>query len=128
MAADLVCWNCGKSLQELSLPMRRLEECPACHVDLQVCRMCQSYDPATARRCRERDAEEVKEKERANFCDYFKPGQDAYRAGERQEAQAAKAQLDALFGLEAAGEDKPSEADRARAKLEELFGMKKPDE
>ena len=127
MAEDVLCWNCGNPIQGLSLPMRRLEECPACNVDLHVCRMCQFYDSAVAKRCREPDAEEVKEKERANFCDYFKPSGDAYGAQERRKAQAARAELDALFGLEA-GEAKPSDADAARAELDALFGTKKSEE
>src|SRR2546430_6917223 len=30
MAHDLVCWKCGAPLAELTLPLRRLEECPQC--------------------------------------------------------------------------------------------------
>ena len=36
MAHDLVCWKCGASLAALTLPLRRLEECPACHAELHV--------------------------------------------------------------------------------------------
>ena len=35
---------------------------------------------AVAKHCREPIAEEVKDKERANFCDYFKPRPGAYSA------------------------------------------------
>jgi ribosomal protein L40E len=127
MAEDLICWSCGAPLAGVSLPMRRLEECPACGVDLHVCRMCWSYDPAAAKRCREPDAEEVKEKERANFCDYFRPRPDAYRAQERAEADASRARLEALFGMrhdQAESDSGPSEADKAREALEDLFGLR----
>ena len=41
------------------------------------------YDPLVPEACTEDDALEVKEKARANFCDYFKPTGDAYTPGER---------------------------------------------
>ena len=126
MAEDLVCWSCGALLGGLTLPMRRLEECPACGVDLHVCRMCRSYDPGAAKRCREQDAEEVKEKERANFCDYYKPRPDAYGAREHAEAEASRAQLEDLFGMrhdQAESDSGPSQADKAREELEALFGL-----
>ena len=67
----LVCWKCGGSLQHLSLPLRRLEACRACGAELHVCRLCEFHDTAVAKGCREPVAEEVKDKTRANFCDYF---------------------------------------------------------
>src|SRR5437764_1378590 len=36
MAHDLVCWKCGAPLAELTLPLRRLEECPQCHAELHA--------------------------------------------------------------------------------------------
>ena len=38
--AELSCWKCGASLAELTLPLRRLEECRACGAELHVCRLC----------------------------------------------------------------------------------------
>ena len=61
-------YRCGASLADISLPFTRLEECPACENYLHVCRMCVYFDPAVPKQCREDDAEEVQEKERANFC------------------------------------------------------------
>jgi hypothetical protein len=124
----LVCWKCGSSLADLTLPLRRLEECRACHAELHVCKLCEWYDTAVAKHCREPIAEEVKDKERANFCDYFKPRDDAYSAKNTDAAAAAQAELDALFGGAAKKADappEPSAADKARAELEALFGRKK---
>jgi hypothetical protein len=80
-----------------------------------------------AKHCREPIAEEVKDKERANFCDYFKPREDAYSAKSTDAAAAAQAELEALFGgaKKADAPPEPSAADRARAELEALFGKKK---
>jgi hypothetical protein len=94
----LRCWKCGASLTALSLPLRRLEECLACHAELHVCLMCEFYDVSVAKSCRETVAEEVKDKQHANFCDYFRSSEGAYRPGDRSAADKAKAELDALFG------------------------------
>ena len=97
MADGLKCWRCGHSLAELSLPLSRRDECPACLIELHVCRMCTQFDPGVTRACREDDAEEVREKERANFCDYFKPSQSAFDSAIANAAEAARKQLDGLF-------------------------------
>ena len=121
----LVCWKCGASLADLSLPLRRLEECRQCHAELHVCKMCEWYSISVAKHCRETVAEEVKDKERANFCDYFKPRPDAYSVGNVDAATKAQAELDALFGGGKKEPAPPSAADKARAELEALFGKKK---
>jgi hypothetical protein len=59
--------------------------------------MCVSYDPHLTRRCREQDAEEVTDKERANFCGYFKAKTGAYRPDREARTQAARAKLGDLF-------------------------------
>jgi hypothetical protein len=94
----LKCWKCGVSLADYTLPLRRLEECRACHAELHVCRMCEFYDVSVAKHCRETIAEEVKDKIRANFCDYFQPSTSAYRAGDVSAADRARSELESLFG------------------------------
>jgi ribosome-binding protein aMBF1 (putative translation factor) len=98
MAHDLVCWKCGASLAELSLPLRRLEECPKCHAELHVCRMCIEYDTRVAKHCREPTAEEVNDKTHANFCDHFKPRAAAYTPPNTAEVAKAQTELEKLFG------------------------------
>ncbi|GFE81009.1 hypothetical protein GCM10011487_30090 [Steroidobacter agaridevorans] len=121
----LVCWKCGASLADLTLPLRRLEECRQCHAELHVCKLCEWYSLSVAKHCRETVAEEVKDKERANFCDYFKPREDAYSTKSTDAASKAQAELDALFGKKPDAPAEPSAADKARAELEALFGKKK---
>lgn len=98
MTHDLVCWKCGASLAALTLPLRRLEECPKCRAELHVCRMCVDYDVQVAKHCREPTAEEVRDKQSANFCDFFKPRSAAYIAPNTDEVARARAELDKLFG------------------------------
>jgi len=119
--SGLVCWKCGASLAALSLPLRRLEECKACGAELHVCRLCEFYDTTVAKSCREPVAEEVKDKTRANFCDYFKPRPGAFTP-RGDAAERARAELDSLFGGSSGGGADAAEA--ARAELEALFGRK----
>ncbi|MCS6946385.1 MAG: hypothetical protein NZM12_02075 [Steroidobacteraceae bacterium] len=97
MAHDLQCWKCGASLASLSLPLRRLDECPACRAELHVCRMCVDFDPSKAKQCREPTAEEVNDKTRANFCDFFQPRPGAYQPPNRDAEAKARAALEELF-------------------------------
>src|SRR6266436_6702672 len=80
MPHSLVCWRCGASLAALSLPLRRLDVCKACNAELHVCKMCVEYDTSYAKHCKEPTAEEVRKKDEANFCDFFKPKAGAYVA------------------------------------------------
>jgi hypothetical protein len=98
VAHDLVCWKCGASLAQLSLPLMRRDECPGCRAELHVCRMCRDYDTGVAKQCREPTAEEVSDKTRANFCGHFAPRAGAYVAGDTAAAARARAALDRLFG------------------------------
>jgi hypothetical protein len=118
MSEALACFRCGASLQNLSLPLGRRDECPECSVDLHVCRMCEFFDEAVPKQCREDDAEEVFEKEKANFCEWFKPSPDAFDPVRAGQAAQAKSDLAALFGEEP--ETKPA-ADKLLEDAEDLF-------
>ena len=135
MAGTLDCWKCGAGIDAESLPLRRRDECPACGADLHVCRMCAFYDTSVAKSCTEPVAEEVTDKERANFCDYFRAAPGAYSHAGAAAGAAARSELEALFGVEGSsdGADAPNdgpsradrrraEADEARRKLDALFG------
>ena len=113
----LSCWHCGRSLEDLSLPLRRLDECPGCRAELHVCRLCRFFDTAVAKSCREPVAEEVKDKVRANFCDYFSPTAGAFQSA--AQADASRDALEALFGGAAA---RPQAQEDPLSRLEELFG------
>ncbi len=135
MSDSLNCWKCGHALDDMPRHLRRRDECPACSADLHVCRMCEFYDTSVAKSCREPVAEEVTDKERANFCDYFRGRPGVHAAGGVGEAQAARAQLEAMFGVDSEAGDQSSasnaeslmdrkrgEAEEARKQLDALFG------
>lgn len=118
-AVDLVCWKCGASLAELPLPLSRLAECPKCRAYLHCCRLCEFYNPRLTGQCDETRAEEVRDRQGANFCDWFKPRPRAHRPRPEGKTTVAKEKLDALFG----GTSEPDNSmEGAREKLDELFG------
>ena len=98
MTHDLVCYRCGASLAALSLPLSRRDQCPDCSADLHVCKMCVSFDSTVPRKCREDGAEDVTDKERPNFCDWFRPSDKAFDPMRKSDADAAQEALAALFG------------------------------
>jgi hypothetical protein len=114
-----VCWKCGASLKAQPLPLGRRSACLACGAELHVCRLCRHFDSSKAKQCRERAADEVKDKVRANFCDWFQPKSGAFSINATNAAQAATASnpLDSLFGVGAA----KTELDH-RSELDKLFG------
>lgn len=96
----LSCWQCGNILKNVILPMSRREECPLCNADQHVCKMCKEFDGRN--NCIESRAEDVTDREKANFCDYFSPSGEVFAIESRQKQRDAKAQLAALFGDETA--------------------------
>lgn len=98
MSHNIRCYRCGESLAALTLPISRQDECPACQNYLHVCRMCKNFDRRVPRKCREDGAEEVIEKERLNYCDWFVPSEKAFDPTGKATEDAARNALDALFG------------------------------
>lgn len=117
----VLCWRCGHPYTGDSRSVPRAEECAACHADLHVCRMCEFYDTRVARSCRETIAEEVKDKERANFCGYFRIS--AARGPAATDATAARAQLDDLFGIGGGQVGAHGTPGAARQALDDLFSL-----
>lgn len=117
MSAELVCWKCGASLKDIPQPLGRTAECLACGAELHVCRLCRHYDTRKAKACRELAADEIKNKTRANFCEWFQPGAAAFAAASTG-GSTPRDTLDSLFGGNAAPKPKPD----ARSDLDKLFG------
>jgi hypothetical protein len=120
---DIRCWRCGATLDPDTLPLRRADVCPACDADLHVCRQCTFYNPGVADACEEPIATSVGNKERANYCDYFKPSPRAFK-GAAAGQDTSRAALDALFG---GGGSAPASTDPERnlSELERLFGIER---
>jgi len=91
------CSFCGKHVQVKGRVMRK-DVCPACGRDLHACVQCRFHDTAYHNQCREPNAPLVKDREKANLCDYFefKGASDADRGYDREKDKARKS-LDDLF-------------------------------
>lgn len=89
-----LCFSCQKELPVMESVGRR-EECPHCGADMHVCKNCEFYDPKVYNECRETSAEVVREKDRANFCDYFVLRKNGTAAEDKKAALRAAAE--ALF-------------------------------
>ncbi|CAN0468055.1 unnamed protein product, partial [Scytosiphon promiscuus] len=120
------CWKCGTTLRNLLLPFSRYEECSTCNADLHACISCKNYAPSQSDGCNEERADFVLDKDKANFCDYFKVNPRAYTKADDAAARAAKAGLAELFGEQPEQDEEETspatEADKALAELKRLFG------
>ena len=119
MHEELRCYRCGESLAALTLPISRQDQCPSCGNYVHVCRMCVNFDPYVARQCREDDAEEVFDKEKPNFCDWYVPSADAFDGANKRKENKARSELSVLFGEAADGDDDGEDPAKA---AENLFG------
>ena len=122
MTQTLTCWKCGASLAAVLVPFARVAECPQCRADLHVCRMCEFFDPGVRRGCKEPVADDVSDRERANFCGYFTPAAGAGPGAEDVAARAARTELGAIFDLSSSNHASPSDVGETRRRLDELFG------
>jgi hypothetical protein len=93
------CWKCGATID--LKPGERFtsrDECAQCGSDLHSCRNCRFYDTSKNNQCAEPQAEWVRDKEAANYCDYFEPSSGSTaRAPTSSASENAKKKFDSLF-------------------------------
>lgn len=90
------CYFCKTAVTEEKIGFR--DECPRCGADLHICLTCRFYDQYASRQCREPAIpDSVKEKERRNLCEYFKPAPPGQEEQGESAGEAARRQLEALF-------------------------------
>ncbi len=88
------CAHCGKGI-EVGARTGRTETCPFCRADLHCCRNCRFYDPRLSKQCQEPGAELVREKTKANHCDFFTFAESSDAKESMNEN--TRRELDALF-------------------------------
>jgi hypothetical protein len=66
-----MCWYCGAAIKDAE-PIGRSLTCEDCGKDLRSCRNCSFYLPKSSGSCAESNAEPQSERERGNFCDWYK--------------------------------------------------------
>lgn len=68
-----VCYNCENPVEfEQGKSLTRYEECEKCSASMRCCRMCAFYDTSSYNECREPMATRIVDKEKANFCEFYK--------------------------------------------------------
>ena len=90
--------NCPYCNNPIPEQISRTTECPSCARSLHCCKCCTFYSPEAHYGCRESIEEAVWDKEKANFCDYFKLKEGGASGASKQEAAAQKSR-DALAKL-----------------------------
>ncbi len=90
------CFSCGKEFP-YGFRVYRNTHCPVCDADAKVCLNCRFYSPGAHWDCSETVDDEVKDKDRANFCDFFVLGRDG--GPDSRETEKKNSARDAFKGL-----------------------------
>ena len=94
------CWKCSEKIEYPSgNRVGKRDRCSKCGSDLHCCKNCHFYDPGKHNQCAETQAEWVRDKEAANYCDYLQPNPTLLASSEQAGSKAddAKAKFDSLF-------------------------------
>ncbi len=96
-ASSMNCAGCGREVEAGgSMKIGFRDCCDHCGADLHSCHNCQHHDSAAYNECAEPGAERVSERDRANRCDWFSPGEQA--GGDSHASKGpALGNLEALF-------------------------------
>ena len=94
------CYHCATAFPA-EFVIARATECPNCGRDVRVCKNCKHYAPGSHWDCHESIPDQVVDKERANFCDYFslaaKETDEELRKQNEAKLRKARAGFAALF-------------------------------
>ena len=100
------------------VPLSTYAECRQCRAQLHCCRQCQHFNPKLRADCDEPRAESYTEREKANFCDWFKLRHQFVETGKNARLVEHQAELNSLFGTDAGVTETPSDIG---TQLDDLF-------
>jgi hypothetical protein len=92
-----VCYFCGTKLDD-KLKVYRSSACVSCKKDLKICYNCRFYKKGAHMDCLESIAEPVRDKDRSNFCDYFRFKDSTGESSSKGQDKRAKEDFQKLFG------------------------------
>ena len=96
MSPPSSCYHCSKAFElSANAQLGFRDTCAYCGKDAHICKNCKFFDEGSHRECREISAEWVREKEKANRCEYFKISNQNKDLSEKK--IKALESLDALF-------------------------------
>jgi DNA-directed RNA polymerase subunit RPC12/RpoP len=94
------CYRCGAEFPR-DLVVTRSLECPSCSAPVRCCKNCTFYEVGAHWDCRETIPDPVFDKERSNFCDYFRladrSGTTGGISGDNDPGSRARHDFDSLF-------------------------------
>ncbi len=67
----MYCFYCNNKVDLLGNQVSFRATCEKCQSDLHVCKNCKHYTPNKRNECAIADIEQVKDKEKRNFCEEF---------------------------------------------------------
>ena len=97
---EFMCWKCKEPIAD-GLEIFRSTECSQCGASLHSCVNCRFYQPGVHYGCHETIDEQVRDKEAANFCEYFSVNLNplASESKVNEAKKAARNAFDNLFSL-----------------------------
>lgn len=121
LVKKIKCNSCGNKW-DVEPPIGREESCSSCNREAKVCLNCQFFDGSAYRSCRENQAEWVKDKEKANFCDYFSPNLNLTL---KNSIQNNMDQLESLFGSSQNKSELKDSKNSLQSQLDDFLKSKK---
>ena len=118
------CWHCNSVVTDQLLPLSTYAECRQCRAQLHCCRQCQHFNPKLRADCDEPRAESHNEREKANFCDWFKLRHKFIGPGKNTPPVDHQAALNSLFGTNVGVTEPLSDT---RTQLDDLFAVSPED-
>lgn len=93
------CYSCNETLDvHIDANVGRAESCPKCRSDVRCCLNCIHYNTNSYNECKETNAERITNKQKANFCDYFRMGSGKISGSSYNSKEIeARKKLDDLF-------------------------------
>jgi hypothetical protein len=92
-----ICHKCKKEIGVEGKVMRE-DLCPHCGASLHCCLNCHFYDEYAHNKCREPKTEWVTDREKSNFCEYFRFKEGSGESGGDERSKKAREELKRLFG------------------------------
>ena len=90
------CALCGRQV-DVARTISRRDTCRSCGGDLHICLNCRFYSVTAHNKCIETKAEHQRDRDRANFCDYFQYREGGAPSGGDDASARARRDLDDLF-------------------------------